>query len=41
MRHRVVLDYLAVDPDIVWAVVSGDLPELEPLLVRATGVDPR
>lgn len=40
MRHRVVHDYLAVDPDIVWAVVSGDLPELERLLVRATDQAP-
>lgn len=28
MRHRVVHDYFAVDLEIVWAVVSSDLPEL-------------
>lgn len=28
MRHRVVHDYLHVDYDIVWAVVSADLPPL-------------
>lgn len=35
MRHRLVHDYLAVDLDIVWAVVKGDLPELERMLDRA------
>ena len=28
MRHRVVHDYLHVDLDVVWDVVSRDLPEL-------------
>jgi uncharacterized protein with HEPN domain len=28
MRHRVVHDYLHVDYDIVWAVVTTDLPPL-------------
>jgi uncharacterized protein with HEPN domain len=28
MRHKVVHDYLGVDEDIVWAVVSQDLPKL-------------
>ncbi len=28
MRHRVVHDYLHVDYDIVWGVVSIDLPQL-------------
>ena len=28
MRHKVVHDYLHVDYDIVWAVVTGDLPPL-------------
>ena len=28
MRHKVVLDYLHVDYDIVWDVVSSDLPSL-------------
>jgi uncharacterized protein with HEPN domain len=32
MRHKVVHDYLGVDEDIVWQVVTGDLPKLvEPL----------
>lgn len=35
MRHRVVHDYLAVDLDIVWAVVTNDLPLLIPLLEQA------
>jgi len=28
MRHKVVHDYLGVDDDIVWQVVTEDLPEL-------------
>lgn len=28
MRNKVVHDYLSVDYDVVWAVVSSDLPEL-------------
>jgi uncharacterized protein with HEPN domain len=28
MRHKVVHDYLQVDFDIVWAVVTADLPPL-------------
>ena len=28
MRHKVVHDYLGVDEDIVWQVVTGDLPKL-------------
>jgi uncharacterized protein with HEPN domain len=28
MRHKVVHDYLDVDFDVVWAVVTADLPEL-------------
>ena len=28
MRHKIVHDYLGVDYDIVWAVVTGDLPIL-------------
>jgi uncharacterized protein with HEPN domain len=36
MRHKVVRDYLGVDEDIVWQVVSEDLPKLvaalEPLV---------
>jgi uncharacterized protein with HEPN domain len=36
MRHKVVHDYLGVDEDIVWQVVTTDLPtlvdSLEPLV---------
>jgi uncharacterized protein with HEPN domain len=36
MRHKVVHDYLGVDEDIVWQVVTEDLPKLvaslEPLV---------
>ena len=28
MRHKVVHDYLGVDEDIVWRVVTEDLPQL-------------
>jgi uncharacterized protein with HEPN domain len=28
MRHKVVHDYLGVDEDIVWEVVTEDLPKL-------------
>ena len=28
MRHKVVHDYLGVDEDIVWQVVTDDLPSL-------------
>jgi uncharacterized protein with HEPN domain len=38
MRHKVVHDYLGVDEDIVWQVVTEDLPRLvaalEPLVPR-------
>lgn len=37
MRHRVVHDYLAVDLEIVWAVVTRDLPTLIDKLERAAG----
>ena len=36
MRHKVVHDYLGVDEDIVWQVVTDDLPKLLPALVRLT-----
>jgi uncharacterized protein with HEPN domain len=40
MRHKVVHDYLGVDEDIVWQVVTGDLPKLveslEPLVPPAS-----
>jgi uncharacterized protein with HEPN domain len=29
MRHILVHDYFRVDPDIVWAVVENDLPDLK------------
>lgn len=32
MRHRIVHDYMHVDEDILWQVVTKDLPELLPLL---------
>jgi len=32
MRHRIVHDYMRVDEDILWQVVTNDLPELLPLL---------
>jgi len=36
MRHKVVHDYLGVDDDVVWEVVTEDLPKLvetlEPLV---------
>ena len=28
MRNRIVHDYLGVDEDVVWEVVTGDLPAL-------------
>ncbi len=35
MRHKIVHDYLNVDDDIVWTVVTVDLPELIRLLEAA------
>ncbi len=39
MRHKVVHDYLGVDDDIVWQVVTEDLPKLvaalEPIVPHA------
>ena len=32
MRHKVVHDYLGVDEDIVWQVVTDDLPSLVEML---------
>ncbi|OQB28025.1 MAG: hypothetical protein BWY10_00829 [Chloroflexi bacterium ADurb.Bin180] len=32
MRHILVHDYFRIDPDIVWAVVEKDLPDLKPKL---------
>jgi len=34
MRHKVVHDYLGADEDIVWQVVTDDLPKLVPALAR-------
>lgn len=34
MRHKVVHDYLGVDEDIVWQVVTADLPKLLVALER-------
>lgn len=34
MRHKVVHDYLSVDEDIVWQVVTDDLPKLALALGR-------
>ncbi len=34
MRHKVVHDYLGVDEDIVWQVVTEDLPSLIPSLEK-------
>lgn len=28
MRHKIVHDYMYVDPDVVWSVVTEDLPSL-------------
>lgn len=30
LRHRIVHDYMRVDEDILWQVVTKDLPELLP-----------
>ena len=32
MRHKVVHDYLEVDEDMGWRVVTSDLPHLVPML---------
>jgi len=43
MRHKIVHDYLGVDEDIVWQVVTEDLPPLvvllEKILATASGTD--
>ena len=36
MRHKVVHDYLGVDEDIVWQVVTDDLAKLLPVLTKLT-----
>jgi uncharacterized protein with HEPN domain len=35
MRHKVVHDYMAVDEDVVWRTVTGELPSLVSLLEEA------
>ncbi len=34
MRHRIVHDYMRVDEDVLWEVVSADLPTLLPKLEK-------
>jgi uncharacterized protein with HEPN domain len=34
MRHRIVHDYMRVDEDVLWQVVSSDLPALLPILEK-------
>ena len=45
MRHKVVHDYLCVDLDIVWQVVTEDLPPLvvllEKILATASWTNPQ
>ena len=36
MRHRIVHDYMDVDDDVVWTVVTQDLPTLVAELERIT-----
>jgi len=33
MRHILVHDYFRIDPDVVWAVVERDLPDLKRALL--------
>jgi uncharacterized protein with HEPN domain len=40
MRHKVVHDYLGVDEDIVWQVVTDDLQKLVPGLERLMPASP-
>ena len=39
MRNRIVYDYLNVDEDVVWQVVSQDLPPLLRLLEQIVAPD--
>jgi uncharacterized protein with HEPN domain len=39
MRNRIVHDYLGVDEDGVWEVVTGDLPLLIEALERIVPAD--
>lgn len=36
MRHRIVHNYLDVDLEIIWQVITGDLPDLIASLERLT-----
>jgi len=40
MRHKVVHDYLGVDDDIVWQVVTGALPVLVATLEQIVPTEP-
>jgi uncharacterized protein with HEPN domain len=37
VRHRIVHDYMEVDYDIIWEIVSHDFPPLIPLLASILG----
>jgi uncharacterized protein with HEPN domain len=37
MRSKIVHDYLSLDDDVVWEVVTGDLPSLVAALERILG----
>ena len=39
MRNRIVHDYLGIDEDVVWEVVSDDLPPLITVLERIVPSD--
>jgi uncharacterized protein with HEPN domain len=39
MRNRIVHDYLGVDEDVVWEVVTFDLPSLVAVLERVVPED--
>ena len=41
MRNRLVHGYASVDHDVVWAVVTSDLPALIAALDKALGDEPR
>lgn len=40
MRHKVVHDYMHVDPDVVWETANDRLPELIAALERITPPEP-
>lgn len=39
MRHKLVHDYLHVDEDVVWAVVTSDIPPLAEALAALSAAD--